>query len=80
MAVKVTLVPVHIAPAGLAAIVTEGTRFVVTDMAMGAEVAVKGETQAALEGIITVTASPLFKEDEVKVVPPDPAFTPFTCH
>ena len=51
-----------------------------TTMVIPVLVAVKGLAQAALDVIIQVTTSPFAKEDVVNVVPPVPAFTPFTCH
>ena len=80
VAVNVTLVPAQIAPAGFAAIVTEGTTAGFTIITIAVEIPVVGETQVELEVIITVTASPLFKVVVVNVAPPAPAFTPFTCH
>lgn len=69
----------HICPEGTAATVTEGVTVGVTTMVIVLDVAVLGETQAALEVMITVTLSPLFSELDVKVAPV-PELVPFTCH
>ena len=80
VAVKVTEAPTHIVPDGTTAMLTDGTTDVVTTIVMEFEVAVAGEAQEALEVMITVTISPLFKVAEVKVDELVPALTPFTCH
>jgi len=64
---------------GAVAMVTEGTTIEFISIVIGAEVAVEGEAQVALEVITTVTTSLLFREDEVKVAPV-PELIPFTCH
>ena len=69
----------QICPVGTTATVTDGVTVGVTDMVIAADVAVVGETQAAVEVIITVTLSPLFNVVEVNVEPV-PALAPFTCH
>ena len=79
VAVNVTLVPAQTIPAGFAAILTAGTKLVVTTIVIVFEVAVGGAAQVALEVIITVTASLLFNVVEVNVAPV-PALVPFTCH
>jgi len=79
VAVKVTLVPAQIIPEGLAAMLTEGVKLVVTLIVIAFDVAVAGEAQVALEVMITVTTSLLFSVVEVKVAPV-PALVPFTCH
>jgi hypothetical protein len=81
VAVKVTLVPAHIAPEGDAVMLTEGVTEAATLTVVPAEVAVVGDTQVALEVKTTVTTSPLFKVELVKVEAVAPAtFTPLTCH
>ena len=58
VAVKVTLVPVHMVVAeGLTA--TEGTTEVFTVMVTGVDVALAGEAQVAVDIITQVTTSPL---------------------
>ena len=76
---KVTFVPGQIAPDGLATMLTDGVTTGFTVIVIVFEVAVVGETQLAFEVIITLTTSPIFSEDEVKVAPV-PTLAPFTCH
>lgn len=73
-------IPAQTGPEGLAAMVTEGTRFVEITVVMVLDVTEAGFAQVAFDVIITVTSSPLFSVAEVNVVPPDPALVPFTCH
>ena len=47
---------------------------------IGVLVAVKGLAQAAVDVMITVTWSPLFKLFVINVEALVPVFTPFTCH
>ena len=47
---------------------------------IGVLVAVKGLAQAAVDVMITVTWSPLFKLFVINAGELVPAFTPFTCH
>ena len=61
VAVKVTLVPAQIAPAGLAAIVTDGTTAAVTHMVISFDVAVVGLAQASAEVITQMILLPFTK-------------------
>ena len=69
-----------IGPDGLAAILTSGTTVGFTVIVIAFEVAVEVLGQVALEVKMHVTTSPFTSADVVNVVPPVPAFTPFTCH
>jgi hypothetical protein len=81
VAVKVTLAPAQIAPAGEAEILTAGTNTGLTVMLMAEEVAVAVEGQATFVVITTVTAFPFVSVVLVKVAPVAPAtFTPPICH
>lgn len=71
--------PGQIGPVGKAEIVTEGMGAGVTEMIIELEVAVAGTAQLALEVIITLTTSPLFRDVVLKVAPV-PVLDPFTCH
>ena len=57
-----------------------GTTVAVTDMVIPELLAVAGVAHAALDVRMHVTTSPFASVDEVNVVPPAPAFIPFTCH
>ena len=80
VAVNVTDDPAHIAPTGLATTLTEGTTVGFTVIVIPVLVAVVGAAQGELEVSIHVTICPFVNVDEVNVVPPAPALTPFTCH
>ena len=80
VAVKVTLVPVHIVLPGAAAILTDGATVPVTTMVIAFEVAVAGFAQASDDVITTVTTSPLTSVELWKVLLLVPAFDPFTFH
>ena len=62
------------------AILTVGTTVGFTVIVIPEDVAVVGTAQDELEVNIQVTTSPFANVDVVKVVPPAPALTPFTCH
>lgn len=62
--VNVTLAPEQIDPMGFAAIVTEGATTGNIIIVMLLDVAVEGETQVALEVMITRTTSELFSVAE----------------
>ena len=64
VAVKFTVVPIHMVPAGLAAIDTDGLTIGFTCMAVAVAVAIAGDGHTALEVIITDTISPFDKEDD----------------
>ena len=70
----------QIVPDGTEAMLTDGTTTAVTTMVIAFDVAVVGKAHDALEVIITVITSPLFKVVDVNVEEFVPAFTPFTCH
>lgn len=80
LAVKVTLVPGHIVPAGLAVTITDGLEIGTTIILIALDVALAGLTQAALDAMITVTTSPFCNVDVVNVEELVPAFTPLICH
>ena len=80
VAVKVTLVPVHIVLPGAAAILTDGATVPVTTMVIAFEVAVAGFAHASDDVNTTVTISPLASVELWKVLLLVPAFTPFTFH
>jgi 6,7-dimethyl-8-ribityllumazine synthase len=81
VAVKVTLVPAQIAPAGTAAIATLGTAMGFTVMVMAFEVTGFGCGHTAFEVITTLMTSPLFRVAEVYVTPVAPGiFTPPRVH
>ena len=80
VAVKVTEVPAQIAPGGLAVIFTAGVRIGFTNIIILLEVAVTGETQFALEVMITFTISPLTKVLLVYTGEFVPTFIPLTFH
>ena len=61
VAVKVTAVPVQIAPAGLAAILTDGAKVAVTDTVISLDVAVVGLAQASDDVITQVILLPFTK-------------------
>ena len=63
VAVKVTFVPAHTAPDGLAATLTEGTTALVTVIVMVFEVAVVGLTQLLLDVIMQVMVLPFASEE-----------------
>ena len=77
---KVTDVPVQIAPVGLATTLTEGTTVGLTVIVIALDVAVVGVAQDELEFKIQVTMSPETNVELVYVVPPVPTLLPFTCH
>ena len=81
VAVNVTDVPEHIAPAGNAAIVSVGAELVDTLIVIALEVAVAGDAQFAFEVITTVITSLLMSAALVYVeaVAPD-IVTPFFFH
>jgi hypothetical protein len=58
LAVKVTLVPGQITPAGLATMETEGITVAFTVIVIALLVAVDGDAQAAFEVMTQVTKSP----------------------
>lgn len=77
---NVTAVPLH-GVVVLTEIVTEGVTEADTVILIAFDVAVVGEAQGSLDVIITVTTSPLFKVDEVKVEFVAPlTLLPLTCH
>ena len=80
MAVNVTVVPEQIGP-GVPVMETPGVTASVTVIAVVVADAVAGEAHGALDVIITVTRSPLLREEVVNVlfVSPD-TFTPLICH
>ena len=80
MAVKVTLVPVHIILPGLADITIVGTSTGLTVITIGTLVTDGGLGQLALLVIVQVTTSPLASELVVKVGPLLPAGMPLTYH
>ena len=80
VAVKVTLVPVHIALPGAAAMLTDGATVPVTAMVIEFDVAVVGFAHASDDDITTVTTSPFTSVELWKVLLLIPAFTPFTFH
>ena len=80
VAVKVTLVPVHIVLPGAAAMLTDGETVAVTTMVIEFDVAVVGFAQPSDDVITTVTTSPLANVELWKVLLFVPAFTPFTFH
>ncbi len=59
---------------------TVGVTVGVTVMVTGADEAVEGLAQVALDVSMQVTTSASFNEDEVNVVLPVPILLPFTCH
>ena len=61
VAVKVTLVPAQIAPAGLAAMLTDGATAAVTVIVISLDVAVVGLAQASDEVITQVILLPFAK-------------------
>ena len=79
VAVNVTLVPVQIAPEGLAEILTLAGRFGFTTIVMADEVAGLPVAQSALELRMQVTLSPLLSVVLVNVTP-TPELLPFTSH
>ena len=79
VAVNVTLVPVQIAPEGLAEILTLAGRFGFTTIVMADEVAGLPVAQSALEVRMQVTLSPLLSVVLVNVTP-TPVLLPFTSH
>jgi hypothetical protein len=80
LAVKSTLAPAQIGIPGLETILMVGVTNGFTIMAMLLEVTFIGLAQAAFEVKITVTISPLFNPDELKVFELIPVLTPFICH
>jgi len=80
VAVKVTEVPAQTAPGGLAVIFTAGVRTGFTSIVILLEVTVAGETQFALEIIITFIISPLTKALLVYTGEFIPTFIPLTFH
>jgi hypothetical protein len=78
-AVNVTDDPSHILVAE-ALIVTDGVIRLLTVMVITLLVAGLGRGHTAFDVSNTVTLSPLTSDDELKLVPPVPAFTPLTCH
>lgn len=79
VAVKVTLVPVQMVVA-VALTATEGTTVVFTIMVTGAEVALVGEAQDAVDVITQVITSPLFRVALVYVVLLEPTLLPLSFH
>jgi hypothetical protein len=81
VAVKVTLVPEHIAPEVLAAILTLAGKLEFTVIVIRLEVAGEPLTQEALLVIIQVILSLLTKDDEayIELIAPEIAI-PFFCH
>lgn len=81
VAVNVTDVPAQIAPAGLAAMETEGVTVGFTVIVIPEEVAVADVGQATLLVITTVTTFPFVSVEDVNVdeVAP-PTFDPLICH
>lgn len=81
VAVNVTDCPEQIVPEGADVILTAGVTDGLTVTVIAADVAGEPVTQAALEVMITVTASLFARVDEVNVADVAPAaFVPFTCH
>lgn len=64
VAVKFTVAPLHIAPAGLTEMVTAGVSMGLTCIAVAIDVAVAGEAQTALEVMITDMISPFDNVEE----------------
>ena len=80
LAVKTTLSPAHIGPAGAATILIVGTTVGFTIITILFEVSVAGAAQTALEVKIQVTIFPFAKVVDEYVFELIPTFTPFTCH
>ena len=80
MAVKLIGVPGQIAVDGVDEILTEGVNCGDTTTAMALEVALAGTAQAAFENIVTVTISPLAKDELVNVGAFAPVLTLLTFH
>jgi hypothetical protein len=80
MAVKVTLVPEHIAPAGTAAILTLTGRFGFTVIVTVFEVAGLPVAQVALEVNTQVIISPFINVVLVYVILFAPTLAPFNFH
>ena len=79
MAVNVTDVPGQMLLSD-AVMVTDGVGAGRTVIVIGALAAVAGEGQTAFEVMITVTTSPSFKVELLKVLLFVPTFVPFICH
>lgn len=79
VAVKVTDVPGQMVVAD-AKTETVGVTVSFTVMMITLLVAVAGKGHVAFDVTITVTLSPFTRDEELNVVPPEPTFTPFTCH
>ena len=81
MAVKVTLLPLQIAPDGFAAIITPAATLEITDIVIALEVAGEPETQVALLVITQVMISLFARVEALNVVFVAPAiFDPFFFH
>lgn len=80
VAVKVTDVPVQMAPAGKAAIDTLTGRLGFTAIVTALDVAGLPVLQVAFDVNTQVTMSPFSKADEVNVGLSVPALVPFTFH
>lgn len=80
VAVKVTLVPAQMVPAGTAAMLTLAVNEELTVMVTGLEIAGLPEGQVALEIISQVTISPWAKVELVNVGLFEPRAPPFTFH
>ena len=79
VAVNVTEVPGQILLSD-ALMVTDGVGAGRTVIVIGVLAAVAGEGQTAFEVMVTVTTSPSFKVELLKVLLLVPTFTPFICH
>ena len=82
VAVNVTLVPAHIAPEGLAAMLTLATKIGLTSIIIEFEVAGLPDKQGlALDVNIQVIIFPAVKEDELYVELVSPGISePLSCH
>ena len=80
VAVKLTAVPVQIAPEGRVEMVTAGATTGVTTIVIVLDDADEGTTQIALEVMTTETISPFTNVPEENVGEFVPTFTPFTFH
>lgn len=79
VAVKVTELPEQIADP-VDVILTDAGTIGETVTVIKLDVAGEPVAQIALDVIITLTTSPLFKREEVNVMELLPTINPFTCH
>ncbi|HYC27664.1 MAG TPA: hypothetical protein VEB42_02595 [Chitinophagaceae bacterium] len=80
VAVNVTDVPAQTGPEGDDEMETDGTTWVITFAVNEFDVAVSGDAQVSLDERTTVTTSPLFRVELLKVELLVPASTPFIFH